>query len=71
LGIVSRQKYWHCFQKEERSGQINCLLAVEGAEETLIVASSEDNMLRVWNSTFEERLSQCLAKEDQSEETKK
>lgn len=37
----------------------------------LIVASSEDNMVRIWNSNFEERLSQCLAKEDPNEDLKK
>jgi WD40 repeat protein len=53
------------FQKGEKGGrQVNCLLVVQSAEDPLIMASSEDNLLRVWSSTFEERLRISMLKEE-------
>jgi len=67
IGMVARQRYWHEFPRGVKNGmQINCLLVVETPEESLIITTSEDQMLVVWNSTFSETLRVNLSKDDHS-----
>ena len=72
IGMVVRQRYWHMFYKGEKGGrQINCLLVVPSQQQNLILTTSEDNLLKIFTNTFQEKVRINMLKQQQNDEMRR